>query len=285
MISVFGSSGFVGGRYISSYPKTSIPLSRGEFTSPTNDILYFISTVTNYNVLDGNPYVDIDTNLSLMITYLEGARRLYGNDFTFNFVSSWFVYGKIAPPAYEEGHCNPTGFYSITKRAAEQLLISYCQTFGISYRILRLANVMGRGDKKISKRKNATQFMIQSLCDGNPIDLYEGEVSRDIIHVSDCVRAINLVCTKGEINSIYNIGSGIPTSIEEMVYYAAEILGNTQLVRRVPIPDFHKIVQSESMWLYCGKLAKLGFSADYNSSQIIEDLVDYYSRENEKWMK
>lgn len=281
MISVFGSSGFVGSRYVSSFPKSSLPIPKGELSPPSNEILYFISTVTNYNVLDGDVYLDIDTNLFLLMQHLEETKKTYGADFTFNFISSWFVYGKSSAPAREDSYCNPTGFYSITKRSAEQLLISYCETFGINYRILRLASVMGRGDKKISKRKNAIQYMIKSMCEGNPVDLYEGKVNRDIIHILDCVRAINLVCKRGEVNSIYNIGSGIPTSVEEMIYYASEIIGNPSLIRRVPIPEFHKVVQSDSMWLDCGKLQNLGYSVKYNSSQIVEDLVDHYSRNKE----
>ena len=53
----------------------------------------------------------------------------------------------------ESDYCDPTGFYSITKRAAEQLIISYCNTFNLKYRILRLTNIIGENDKKVSSQK------------------------------------------------------------------------------------------------------------------------------------
>ena len=39
------------------------------------------------------------------------------------------------------------------KMAAEQLIESYCKTFKIDYRILRLSNTYGPGDRDASKKK------------------------------------------------------------------------------------------------------------------------------------
>ena len=68
--------------------------------------------------------IDIETNLSVMMEVLE---KLKEKDFVFNFISSWFVYGDTKMPASETSICFPKGFYSITKKAAEDLLISFCE--------------------------------------------------------------------------------------------------------------------------------------------------------------
>jgi nucleoside-diphosphate-sugar epimerase len=60
-ISVFGGTGFVGSVFCKKYPD-SIIIDRNETQSATNNILYLISTVDNYNVLT-NPHIDIETNL------------------------------------------------------------------------------------------------------------------------------------------------------------------------------------------------------------------------------
>src|SRR3990167_7803807 len=136
IINVFGK-GFIGGEFCGRYGVISN--GRDDYYPKSPKILYFISTVDNYNI-HTNPHLDIDTNLSLLIDVLENCRKEYGNEFEFNFISSWFVYGKVEIPAREDSPCFPTGFYSITKRCAEQLLISYCQTCNIPYRILRMSN-------------------------------------------------------------------------------------------------------------------------------------------------
>ncbi len=140
-VSVFGATGFIGGRYCKTFPNSVIKIPRESNVAMSNKILYFISTTTNYNIFD-NPFLDIETNLIKLISVLEENKDK--PNLEFNFISSWFVYGEQEElPAKETSHCDPRGFYSITKRAAEQLLVSYCETFNINYRILRLCNVIG----------------------------------------------------------------------------------------------------------------------------------------------
>ena len=160
MIQVFGGSGFVGSEFVQQNDKIILN-SREDFNvSPnTKEIVYFISTVTNYNVFN-DPYIDIETNLITLIKIIEQCQN---KNLVFNFISSWFVYGDTEVPAKETSYCMPNGFYSITKRCAEQLLISYCRTFNIKYRILRLANVVGRGDKKASTQKKCTSIYDKSI--------------------------------------------------------------------------------------------------------------------------
>jgi nucleoside-diphosphate-sugar epimerase len=87
--------------------------------------------------------------------------------------------------------------------------MSWCNTFDINYRILRLSNIYGPGDARASTKKNAIQHMVTQLYNNQPIQLYEGGlVSRDLLYIDDAVRAISLVLEKGEFNSVYNIGSG-----------------------------------------------------------------------------
>ena len=132
-INVLGGNGFVGGRYCEMTPDV-IKNDRNDYEVKSKNVLYLISTVHNYNVFT-DPYLDIDTNLTTLIKTLESCK---GKDVIFNFISSWFVYGDVGLPAKETDSCDPKGFYSITKRTAEQLLISYCETFDIKYRILQI---------------------------------------------------------------------------------------------------------------------------------------------------
>lgn len=278
-ISVFGGYGFVGSWFYNRHTKDSIRLDKYDYFPKTNNILSFISTVDNYNIKK-NPYLDIDTNLMLLIELLENSKDKFGSDFVFNFISSWFVYGKTECPAKEDSYCNPTGFYSITKRAAEQMLISYCETFKIQYRILRLGNVIGVGDKKVSREKNALQYMVQQAALGNDIDyLYKGDFYRDFIDVRDCADAIHLVVTKGKTNQIYNIGNGRPVHINNTVLLAKNLAKSSSNISYIEVPEFHKIVQVKDMWLDVRKIESLGYSQKYSIENTIQWLVEHYQNE------
>lgn len=269
-INVLGGNGFVGGRFC-ELTSDVIKNERNDYAVKTNDVLYFISTIHNYNVFT-DPYLDIDTNLITLIETLEFCK---GKDVTFNFISSWFVYGDVELPAKEDARCDPKGFYSITKRAAEQLLISYCETFGLKYRILRLGNVLGKQDTKVSAQKNALQFLINELKEGNPIKLYDaGLVYRDYIYVDDAVAAIKLVIEKGEVNEIYNIGNGQKTYLANAIDYARGKCNSTSSIEFIEAVDFHKKVQTKDMVLDISKIKKLGYTQQYQMSEIIDKLLE-----------
>ena len=49
-ISVFGSTGFIGSRFCEMYKNNIITIPRNEYITKSNEILYFISTIDNYNI-------------------------------------------------------------------------------------------------------------------------------------------------------------------------------------------------------------------------------------------
>jgi nucleoside-diphosphate-sugar epimerase len=266
---IYGSTGFIGSRYCKLFCDEVVSQKREERNPKVNDIIYFISTVDNYNVFN-NITLDVETNLKVLCEVLEHCKE---RDITFNFISSWFVYGETELPAKEDYHCNPTGFYSITKKAAEDLLISFCKTFKVNYRIIRLCNVLGSGDGKVSKKKNALTYMIECLKKNEDVFLYDnGTPKRDVMHVNDVCRAIHLICNSGDLNQIYNVGSGVPTSISTIINLAKEHLRSTSNIRSKNAPEFHQIVQTKDFWMDTTKLKNLGFKQTITLEQIIEEL-------------
>lgn len=261
MVNLFGN-GFVGKQFSAMFP--TIINERNDYVPKTNNVFYTISTVDNYNIYT-DPFIDIDTNLNVLIRVLENCKN---KNITFNFASSWFVYGNTRGIAHEDTICNPIGFYSITKRTAEQLLIEYCKSFGIQYRILRFANVLGKNDTKVSKKKNILTYMINELKNDRQVELFnKGEFYRDYIHVADLCNAVKLIMDKGEINSIYNVGNSNPILFKDAIFYAAEKLGKTPNVKLVSEGN------TSSLYLNCGKLFDLGFTPKYTIKNMIDELI------------
>ena len=268
-INVFGGYGFVGGRYCETTPNV-IKNEKYDYEVKSDNVLYFISTIHNYNVFT-QPYLDIDTNLTTLIKTLETCRD---KNLTFNFISSWFVYGDVPLPAKEDSYCDPKGFYSITKRTAEQLLISYCETFNIKYRILRLGNVLGESDTKVSSQKNALQYLIEELKLNNDIKLYDdGKVYRDYIYVDDAVAAINLVVNIAPVNEIYNIGNGEKIYLNTVINYAKDKLNSNSKIHSISAVDFHKKVQTKNMVLDISKIKSFGYVPKYSIYDIVDKLI------------
>ena len=177
----------------------------------------------------------------------------------------------------EESLCNPKGFYSITARCREQLLISYCETFKIKYRILRLANVLGARDAKVSKKKNALQFLLDALVHNEDIELYDGgNFYRDYIDVRDTVSAIKLVVENGTY-PIYNISNGTSHKFKDLIDYAVKYSGSKSNVwDKLEKPEFHSVVQSKDVFLSNKKLKELGYEPEYSIEQTLSTIIDFY---------
>lgn len=270
-ISIFGSTGFIGRDFTEYYKGTKDCVGRINPNPKYPDVLYCIGTVDNYNIYS-NPTLDIETNLIKLIQDLEILRKKFGI-FTINYLSTWFVYGKNGViPFSVEDCCDPRGFYSVSKLAAEKFIITYCETYHLNYRILRLCNVYGVGDDGISAKKNALQYLISQIKKNETVELYNGgNVTRDFMHVRDVSRAISLILNNADYNLIINVGSGIETKFLDVITKAKEIFQSTSKITSISPPYFHEILQNSRSCLEISYLRKLGFNPKYN---IFSDIVN-----------
>ena len=270
-VSVFGSTGFIGSNFANANAELVDKVDRDKPNPKFNQILYAIGTTDNYNVFE-NPKLDIETNLIKLIDDLELLRKKFGT-FTINYLSSWFVYGDSTPlPFTINNSCNPKGFYSISKFAAENFLISYCKTYKINYRILRLSNIYGNNDSGVSAKKNALQFIVAKIKKNESIDLYEGgDFVRDYLDIRDATKAIELIINNGKLDSIYNVGSGKPSRFIDLMNKAKEAFNSSSEFNDIPTPEFHKLVQVKNSWLEISDLLALGFLPKYD---IIDEIIN-----------
>lgn len=268
-LSVFGSTGFVGNRYCDLYPENVIKIDRNNATPSSQNILYLISTTDNYNVFT-DPVIDVETNLVKLMQVLDRCRD---NSITFNFISSWFVYGSKNDIMHEDDDCKPNGFYSITKRTAEQLLVEFCIVHKIKYRILRLSNVVGIGDSRASSKKNVLQHIINQLKHNQPITIYDqGTFTRDYMYIDDVCRAINLIIEQGPVNEIFNVGTGVSTRFIDIIDAAKTHLNSDSEYVFVECPEKYKSFQLTSCQLDITKLTNLNFKCKLNINEIIGKL-------------
>lgn len=278
---VYGGHGFVLGEFCRKFKDEVIRLEKEDKEPKTPNIIYGISTTDNYNVFD-NSKLDIETNLIVLMEVLDACQEKYKNKFEFIFISSWFVYGASPSsekfPLIEEAYCNPRGFYSITKRAAEQLLISYCETFGIKYKILRLANVIGSNDEKVSKKKNALQFLLKRVVMNENVELYDnGKFYRDYIDVRDCATAIKLCAESDLPHKLYNISNGKSYLFRDLIEFAISYSkSKSNIWDKLDKPEFHSVVQSKDVFLDNEKLKETGYLPKFTIWETIQKIIDDY---------
>lgn len=260
MYSIYGGTGIIGSYFTELYG--GHVLSRDHLTPASEEVLYLISTTSNSY---SNPLIHTNTNIDCLMRRLISCQDAGVK--TFNFISSWFVYGPHESEMKESSQCNPQGLYSITKHCAEQLVIDFCSFHGINWRVLRLGNVYGGPDRSNGQR-NALHYMVQELKENRPVQGVFG-LRRDYMHIYDICRAIALVCKAGETNTIYNIASGHSVLQSDCILMCKSISNSTSHLSLRP----HKSSdQSLVMKLDCNSLQSLGFSSSISLEEGLFDL-------------
>lgn len=269
MISVFGATGFIGSKFCELYKDEVIKINRNDYVPKSNDVLYLISTTDNYNIF-ANTTLDVETNLIVLLKVLQNCTP----DTTFNFVSSWFVYGNTTLPIKEDNYCNPKGFYPITKRCAEQMLMEYCKTFEIDYRIFRLGNVIGENDKGAGKKKNALQYLMKELKENRDIILSDGgNFTRDYMYVDDVCDAMHLAMEKAPRNEIMHIASGNPYKFADLIYYCKDKLNSTSKITVTNYTPFQEQSRIRDNHLDITKLNALGYKPKYSVYEALDKII------------
>ena len=225
-----------------------------------NDASHFVKTNTlgTFNVLEASRNSGIRTVIN---------------------VSTDEVYGSVAKGSADENHClAPNSPYSATKASSDMLARSYHATHGLDVRTTRCTNNYG----KFQFPEKIIPLFIRKLLAGEDLPLYgDGKNSREWIHVTDHVTALQTVLERGEPGEIYNIGSGTELSNNELARGLLEITG-TKLDSITYVPDrkghdFRYSVNSQ-------KIGRLGFQPKITFREGLIDTINWY-KNNPDWWK
>ena len=171
-----------------------------------------------------DPIYDADVNILGSLNLLQLAVKHKIKKFIFASTGG-AVYGEQDYfPADEKHPQNPLSPYGISKLALEKYLYFYKITYNLDYTILRYANVYGPRQDPHGEAGVVAIFAKKILKGEPPIINGDGGQTRDYTFVEDAVEA-NVLSVKNEINGIYNIGTGIETSVNELCNIMLKISG------------------------------------------------------------
>lgn len=137
------------------------------------------------------------------------------------------VYGsRKAEAAVETDILFPSTPYGAGKRITEDIIQYYNQKCGLSAAVLRIGNVYGSG--RLRKRpQGVIDVFIQNALEGKPITIWGSASSavRDYVHLEDVANAVDMIID-AELSGVntYNIGTGIGTSVAQIVEMIEETL-------------------------------------------------------------
>lgn len=139
---------------------------------------------------------------------------------------------KLIPlPTNENDILNPISIYGASKMAIENMVLLSAKAAQIPTTILRYQNVYGEGQSLTNPYTGILSIFAMRLLNHKPLFIFEdGKESRDFIYIDDVVKATIAAIENNVADyQIYNIGTGIRTTILEVADLLIQKLGTNSI--------------------------------------------------------
>jgi len=225
-----------------------------------------------------SPQETINTNVSGTINVLEAVRH-HKIDPVIHIAGSSEEYGLVYEneiPITEKNPLRPMSPYGVSKVAEDMLGFQYNKTYGMKIVITRAFNHTGprRGDVFVTSTF-AKQIAEIEKGKASVIKVGNLEAKRDFTDVRDIVRAYLLAVEKGTPGEVYNICSGMPRKIKDVL----DLLISFSDKKIAVVVDPSRLRPSDVPILKgdCSKfMAKTGWKPEIKFEKTMKDLLNYW---------
>jgi len=249
------------------------------------DFIVHMAAETHVDNSIKDPKLFIINNIISTFNMLEYAREL-PNLKKFFYFSTDEVFGPaLGETMYKEwDRHKPTNPYSASKAAAEDICISYENTYKIPIIIVNVMNVFG-------ERQHVEKFIplcIKRVLNGNMIYIHsypdkKSSGTRFYIHARNVADAVLFLINNGKIGDKYNITGEKEVSNLEMAQFIASVVGKELKYEMV---DFHSNRPGHDLryGLDGNKLFDMGWKIPFNFEQSLTKTIQW-TLENQKWLE
>jgi UDP-glucose 4-epimerase len=220
-VSAFDRFGAIG----ASFDSLGVRRITGDFLSRSDlskavaghEIVVHCLSTTSPATADDEPSLDITTNVAQSVQLLQvcveaGVRRVaYAS-------SGGAIYGDQPKRVFSETDLAlPTSPYAIGKLAVEGYLRYFRKKFGLDYVVFRISNPYGPRQHP-QKRQGVIPISLRRIAEGEPVVVYgDGSMVRDYLYVEDLAAMMARMVDAQTNYDVYNIGSGVGTSVNELL--------------------------------------------------------------------
>jgi UDP-glucose 4-epimerase len=173
-----------------------------------------------------NPISDVQENVIGTLSLLNEMVKSRVKKIVFA-SSGGTVYGRPQSlPITEKHPTEPEVSYGITKLSIEKYLYLYSRLHGLKPIILRLANPYG-AHQRINRSQGVVAAFLHRALNKLPLEVWgDGTVTRDYLHVEDVATAFALALNYTGTEMIFNISSGIGTSLNDLIKTIELLVGH-----------------------------------------------------------
>jgi len=185
---------------------------------PSSDYLVHLAGLTFVPASWENPTDFVQSNSVSTSHALDFCRK---NKTKMIFLSTYLYSSKLQTPIKETDEIEPANPYALSKLLGEQLCSFYAKQFGVEVIILRPFNVFGSGQN--------LRFLIPSIISqaikGDEISVLDIRPARDYVFIEDLLDAVHKSITSDLRFGIINVGTGIASTVEQLIFSLADVIG------------------------------------------------------------
>jgi len=222
-----------------------------------------------------DPRFDADVNVLGSINLIENARRFNVKRFVY-ISTGGAVYGEPEYLPCDEAHpINPICPYGASKHTVEHYLFMYQEMYGLEYVVLRYPNVYGPRQDPHGEAGVVAIFTGQMMAE-QPVTIYgDGDQVRDFVYVEDCARANLMALTTVHPNTVYNLGFGRGTTVNEIFETLKKVTAYRSPANYGPA----KLGETRRIYLEASKARQLlGWEPTVDLEAGLERTVAYFQR-------
>lgn len=224
-----------------------------------------------------DPQAYFHANVAGTFNLLEAARRHGIGRLVYAASSSCYGIPSVYPTP-ETASVEPRYPYALTKYLGEQLILHWTQVYGLHAVSMRLFNVYGPRARTSGSYGAVFGVFLAQLVAGKPLTVVgDGEQTRDFVFVTDVVAALLAAADYGKAGRIYNVGSSVPVSVNELV----RLLGSPPTVRVPKRPG-----EPDCTWADISRIRQeLGWAPAVSFAEGVRILVEHaeYWRDAPVW--
>jgi UDP-glucose 4-epimerase len=196
----------------------------------------YVSHQASLMILDSNkfPHKAIETNIQGTFNIIQACNEFKIKKLTYG--SSASVYGNPEfVPVTEDHPFNNHTLYGATKIAKEALMESWAYSSNVPYVGFRYFNIYSERQGTGAFYTQVFQKWIHAIHNDEEITMYgDGEQTLDLVHSSDAARANVLAMFNDNVkNEHFNVGTGIETSLKELLELIEKLLGKKAKVKHI----------------------------------------------------
>jgi UDP-glucose 4-epimerase len=196
-----------------------------------HDVVFHLAAGTGVLPSIEDPFADFDLNARGTLAALLVAQRVGAGRFVFS--SSNAPLGAGAYPASEEKPVAPLSPYGAGKAAGEAYCSAFHGAYGLEAVAVRFSNAYG---PRSAHKGNVIPLFLKRMLAGQELVVYgDGTQTRDFVYAEDLAAGLVLASTVDGIGGeVFQLASGVETSLNNLVSLLAEVTGREPAVRHDP---------------------------------------------------